>query len=154
MCGATRLFAEFFINGIVQFIGLSQIWGSGFPYFVHIWDHIESTGWGSRSNINTGSGTAGSKTVAGIWGGRFTHSTINWSGNWYRSINASSDYSPRSPASTRVARRCIRKDFLPCRRQQRIWYQSNRPVCWQRQDRDILMVRPLNNFWSKVLLLV
>ena len=124
------------INGSVQFIGLSQIWGSSLPYIINIRAHVEATGWASISNGNPGSGTPGSSTVTGSWDGIFVHSTVNWSVNWYGSANASSTDSPQIPDSPRVAQHCVCKYFLHPNRQQRLWRQSN---CWvhrQRQDRD------------------
>ena len=35
-----HIIGEFLINGSVRFIGLSEIWGSGFPYTPNIMDHF------------------------------------------------------------------------------------------------------------------
>ena len=124
------------MNGSVQFVGLSQIWGSELLYIINIWAQVEATGWGSSSNGNPGSSTPGSRTVTGSWGGRFTHSNANLSVNWYGYINASPSDSLRSPAIQRIAQYCVRECFIHHRCQQSLWRQSNRQIFWQRQDRD------------------
>ena len=62
---------------------------------------------------------------------------MDWSRNWDGSINASPADSPRSPISTCVYRRRVRKDFLHQKLHQRLWRQSNRRVSQQRQERDL-----------------
>ena len=91
------------MNGSVQFIGLFQIWDSGFPYIINLWDHVEATGWGSSSNGNPGYVTPGLSTVTGSQGERISHSTIYCSGNWDGSVNVIPADLPRSPANPRVA---------------------------------------------------
>ena len=100
--GGETIIGELSINCSVQFIILSQIWGSGFQYTVNIWARNEATGLGG-SVVTSSNGNPGSGTVIGSWGGRFHHSTVNWSGKWDVSVNASPDYSPRSPISPRVS---------------------------------------------------
>ena len=129
-----QIISKLLINGSVQFFGLSQIWGSGLPYIFNIWAHVEATGWGSSSNGNPGSGTPGSITVTVRWGGRFAHSTFNWILNWDGSVNASPVDFPRSPVSPCVARRCVCKDLIRLRHQQRLWSQSNCQDHRRRQD--------------------
>ena len=131
-----HIIGELSINGSVQFIGLSQIWGSGFLYIVNLQAHFEATGWGSSFNGNPGSGTPGSGTITGSWGGGFSHYTVYLGVNWDRYINASPTGSPRIPISPRIARHCARKYLLHCRRQKHLWHQYNCWVCWERQDRD------------------
>ena len=75
-----HIIRELPINGIVQFIGLYQIWGSGLPYIVNLQDCVESTGWVS-SVVTSSNGNPGSDTVNVICGVRFAHSTVNLSGN-------------------------------------------------------------------------
>ena len=52
-----HIIGEISINGSVQFIGLSQIWGSRFLYIFNLQAHVEATGWGVSSNGNPGSCT-------------------------------------------------------------------------------------------------
>ena len=52
------------INVSVQFIGLSNIWGSGLPFITNLLDHVDATGWVSSSNKSNQS-----------WGGRFNDPT-------------------------------------------------------------------------------
>ena len=40
-----QITGEFLINGSVQFIGLSDIWGCRIPYIPNLLNHIEDTGW-------------------------------------------------------------------------------------------------------------
>ena len=68
---------ELSINGSVQFIGISQILGSGLPYIVNIQVHVEATEWGGSFNGNPDSSTSGSSTFIRSWGGIFAHSTAN-----------------------------------------------------------------------------
>ena len=89
-----QIIGEFSFNGSVQFIGPSEIWGSGLPFITNLQDHVEATGWGSSFNVNPGSVTPGSSTFTGIWGGIFTHSTVNLSISCDGSVNASPDNSP------------------------------------------------------------
>ena len=39
-----QIIGELLINGNAQFIGISEIWGSGFPYIPNILAHVEATG--------------------------------------------------------------------------------------------------------------
>ena len=110
--------------------------GRGFLCIVNIQDHVEAIGWESSSNVNPGSCTPGSSTVTVIWGEIFAHSTLNWSGNLDVSVNSSPDDSPWSPASPRVSRRRIHKDFFYRMCRQRLLRQSNLWVSWRRQDRS------------------
>ena len=87
---------ELFINGNVQFIGLSQIWGSGVLYIFNIRAHVETKGWCS-SVVTSSNDNPGYVTDIGSWGGRYAHSTVSWNGNWYLSVNASSADLPQSP---------------------------------------------------------
>ena len=73
------------------------------PYIVNLSANVEYTGGGSSYNVNPSSVTPGSITVNGIWGGRFSHYTINWSVNWDESVNASPSDLPRSPAIPHIA---------------------------------------------------
>ena len=124
-----QIIDELLIYGSVQFIGLSQIWGSGLLHIVNLQAHIEAKGWCSSSNGNPDPGTSCSITVTEIWGERFIHSTVNFSGNRDGSVNDSPDYFLRSPNIPRVARRRVRKDFLCCRRHYRLCCKSNCRVC-------------------------
>ena len=107
-----HIIGEMSINGSVQLIALSQIWGSGFLFIVNLQSHVEATGWGISSNGNPGSGTPGSSSVTGIWSGRFAHSTVNWIRNWDGSVNTSSDDFLQSPISPRVYRHWVHNYFL------------------------------------------
>ena len=131
-----RIISAFSINGSVQFIALYQILGSGFPYIANLWANVESTGWESSSNRNPSSGTPGSSTVTGRWGGRIADSAVNWSVNWDGSVNASPAYLLWSPVNPHVSWHCVHKYFLNHIHQQRLWRQSNCRFFWRRQDRD------------------
>ena len=72
-------------------------------YTLNVRTHDEATVWGSTSNGNHDSGTSGPNTLTGSWGGRFSHSTVNWSGDRDGSVTAIPDDSPRSPDSPGVA---------------------------------------------------
>ena len=100
--------------------------------------HVDDTGWGSSVvtsyNYNPDFGT-----FTGIWGGIFSHSTVNWSGNWGVSFNASPNDSSRIHISPRITQRYVCKYFLHRRRQQHLWRQSNisnPQVCRKMQEKD------------------
>ena len=103
-----QIIGELFTNGNVQFIGLSKIWGSGVLYIFNIRAHVETKGW-CISVVTSYNGNPGYGTDIGSWGGKYAHSTVSWNGNWDLSVNASSDNSPQSPISPRVARRRVHK---------------------------------------------
>ena len=125
----TQIIGEISINGSVKFIGISEIWVSGFPYIANFWAHVESIGWVS-SGVTSYNGNPGSTTITESWVGIFAHSTVNWSENWNGSVNASPADLPRSPICPHVARRLIHEDFLNHRRNQNLWRQSNCGNTW------------------------
>ena len=97
-----QIIGELPINGIVQFIRISEIWGSRLPFITDprvpdcfsVW---VCTG-AAISNVNPGS-----STVTGSWGGSFAHPTVNWSVNWIGSVNTSPADFPRSTICPHIA---------------------------------------------------
>ena len=61
---------------------------------------------------------------------------VNWSVNWYGSVNTSPADSPRSLISPRIDQHRTQNYFLHRRRHQQLWNRSNHWICWWRQDRD------------------
>ena len=63
------------MNRSLQFIGLYEIWGLGLPYIPNILYHVDATGWVSISNDSNQS-----------WGGSFTDPTstnnVPWGGSF------------------------------------------------------------------------
>ena len=80
------------MNENVQFIGMYEIWGSGFPYIPNLLAQIEATGWDSSSNDSNQ-----------IWGGIFTDPTSMKHVPWGGSVDAHPDYLPRCPDNPLVA---------------------------------------------------
>ena len=130
-----RIIGELSINGSVQFIGISDIWGSVLPFIPNPRAPDISSGWGS--NVSSSSnGNTGSSNINGSWGGSFSNPTFNLSGNWSVSIDASPADLSRSPTCPHVYRRRIRKYLLHPRRQQHLWRQFNRGNPWVRLRRE------------------
>ena len=117
-----------------------------------ILDPIWNMGWKFHCTVNPGS-----TFVTGSWGGRFAHSTVNWSGNCNGSVSTSPTDSPRSPIIPCVARRCVREYFFHRRHQKFLWNHYNHVnprVRRQRQNRNFSNVTENQYFWSKITLLV
>ena len=81
-----QIIGELSINGSVQFIGISDVWGSRFPFIPNPRDPEISIRWSSTGPDNS-NGNPGSDTVTGRWGGSFDDSTVNLSVNWSLSVN-------------------------------------------------------------------
>ena len=133
-----RIIGELSINGSVQFIRLSKIWGSILTFIPNPRDPDISSRWGSTGPANSNENT-GSNIVARMWGGSFSNSNMSQSGNWSVSINSSPADSLRSLTCPRIYQSRISKDFLQLRRQQRLWRRFNHANPWVhhgRQNRD------------------
>ena len=131
------IIGELSINISIQFIGLSKIWGSGFPFIPSPRAPDISSGWGSTGDANS-NGNPGFTIVTGIWGGSFSNSTMNCSGNWSGYVNSIPCYLLWSPTCSCFDQRLIRNDLLHCRRQHCLWRQFNRAnprVCQRSQNR-------------------
>ena len=108
MGGGNRLLGNFPSMAASNLLDFIKYGVADLPYIVNLWDHVESTGWVS-SCANISNGNPGSTHFTGSWGGRFTHSTLNWSGSCDGSVNGSPADSPRSPISPCASQRCIFK---------------------------------------------
>ena len=92
MGGAKVSLENFSINDIVQFIGLSENWGSELPYIANSRAPETTRGWGSTGSTDyTGWGITGS-----------TNSTFKWGG----SVNASPANSLRIPVFPSFSKPC------------------------------------------------
>ena len=151
-----QIIGELSINGSVQFIRLSEIWGCGFPFIPNTRAPEISCGWGSTGAANS-NGNPGSAISTGIWGGSFANSTVNWIGNCSVFINASPDNSQRIPPCPCVDQRRVHDDFFLCSHQKHLWHQYNRDnprVYRRRQIRYFSDRLATQLFWSIIMLIV
>ena len=95
-----RIIGEIPINGSVQFIGIPEIWGSGFPF-------IDNT------------------RAPGAIRGRESTGSTNYFERWGSSIHISPTNSLRIPLWSRLVQNCICDYFLHHRRLERLWFLHN-----------------------------
>ena len=88
-----QIIGELSINGSVQFIGISDIWGSWFSFIPNTMAPEIFSGLGS-TGASSSNGNLGYSIFTGSWGGSFAHPTVNWSVNWIGSVNTSPADSP------------------------------------------------------------
>ena len=129
-----RIIGELSINGRVQFIGLSEIWGSVLLHISNPRDPEATSGWCNTGSINSTGGWVGSSVYtinpgSNIFtrrlGGSFADSTVTWGG----SDNSSPAGSPRST---------VCHYFVLCRFRDNYFNAGNLSVCGSSTISEIL----------------
>ena len=144
------IFGVLSINGSVQLIRISDIWGSGLSYVSNTRAPEVTSGLGINGSANsTGSWSAsyinhinpGSSIINGGWDGGPTNFIIKWG----HSVNASIDDSPLSPIYLLVVWRHVHDDFLQhIPRNHMCWqYRCTNPwFCWRIQNKNSFLSNP------------
>ena len=106
-----KIIGELFINGSVQFIGISEIWGRGLSFIPNPRVTYCFRGWCSTGAASF-NGNPCSITFTGIWGGIFSTSNLNWIGNWNGSVSTNPTDFPWSQFFPCITQRRVRKYFF------------------------------------------